>query len=43
MATTTENLYTGDGSTDLFSFTFPYISVGDVYVSIDGADLTQTT
>ena len=43
MATTTENLYTGDGSTDLFSFTFPYISVGDVYVSIDGANLTQTT
>ena len=43
MATTTENLYTGDGSTDLFSFTFPYISVGDVYVSIDGANLTQLT
>ena len=43
MATTTENLYTGDGSTDLFSFTFPYISVGDVNVSIGGTDLTVLT
>ena len=43
MAITTENLYTGDGTSVLFSFTFPYIAVTDVYVSVDGTDLTLTT
>ena len=40
---TTENLYTGDGSTVLYSFTFPYLEEGDVYVSVDGTDLTTQT
>jgi len=43
MATTTENNYVGNGSTTLYSFTFPYIEVSDVYVSIDGVDQTITT
>ncbi len=37
---TTENLYTGDGSTVLFNFTFPYIDETDVYVSLDGTATT---
>ena len=36
MAITTENIYTGDGSTRLYSFTFPYIDERDVRVSFDG-------
>ena len=40
MASTTENLYTGDGSTVLFNFTFPYIDETDVYVSLDGTATT---
>ena len=36
----TENLYTGDGSTVLFSFTFPYLATTDVKVSLDGSDTT---
>ena len=40
---TTQNTYTGDGSTVLFSFTFPYIDQQDVYVSVDGVDLSLTT
>lgn len=43
MAITIENNYEGDGSTVLFSFTFPYIDREDVYVSIDGADTTEYT
>ena len=43
MAVTTENTYVGDGSTVLFSFTFPYIEVRDVYVSLDGVDQTLLT
>ena len=43
MATTTENLYVGDGSTVLYSFTFPYIDASDIYVSVDDVDLTRTT
>ena len=43
MASTTENLYVGDGSTVLYSFTFPYIEVQDIYVSVDGTDLTVLT
>ena len=37
---TTENLFTGDGSTVLFNFTFPYIDETDVYVSLDGTATT---
>ena len=37
---TTENLYTGDGSTVLFSFTFPYIEATDVKASLDDVDTT---
>ena len=40
MTATIENIYTGDGSTTLFSFTFPYIETDDVKVSLDGADIT---
>lgn len=43
MASTTENIYVGDGSTVLYSFTFPYIEARDVYVSIDGTDLSVLT
>ena len=43
MATTTENLYVGDGSTVLYSLTFPYIDANDVYISVDGVDLVRTT
>lgn len=32
---TIQNLYTGDGSTVLFSFTFPYIEEDDIKVSLD--------
>jgi hypothetical protein len=38
---TTSNTYTGDGSTTLFSFTFPYISTSDVKVQLDGTASTQ--
>lgn len=37
---TTENLYVGNGSTVLYSFTFPYIESDDIYITLDG---TQTT
>ena len=37
---TTENTYTGDGSTVLYNFTFPYIDETDVYVSLDGTATT---
>ena len=37
---TIENLYVGDGSTVLYSFTFPYIEETDVKVSLDGVDTT---
>lgn len=36
-----ENTYVGDGSTVLYSFTFPYISEADVRVSLDGVDTTE--
>jgi hypothetical protein len=39
----TENIYTGDGSTVLFSFTFPYLNEADIKVSLDGADTTAYT
>ena len=38
-----QNTYTGDGSTVLFSFTFPYIEESDVYVSVDDVVQTITT
>ena len=39
---TIENLYTGDGSTVLFSFTFEYIEEVDVEVSIDSVTIATT-
>lgn len=36
----TQNTYTGDGSTVLFSFTFPYIATTDIKVSVDGTTTT---
>lgn len=39
----TFNQYTGDGTTVLFSFTFPYISEADVKASIDGVVSVPTT
>ena len=38
MAFTTENTFTGDGSTTDFSFTFPYINESDVKVTITDAN-----
>jgi len=35
---TTQNTYTGDNSTTLFSFTFPYLEESDVKVSLDAVD-----
>ena len=37
----TENRYTGDGSTTNYSFSFPYISVTDVKVTLDDVLTTQ--
>lgn len=39
----TFNQYTGDGTTVLYSFTFPYISEDDVKASVDGTVLQPTT
>jgi hypothetical protein len=39
----TENIYTGDGSTVLFSFTFPYLDTSNIKVSLAGADTTAYT
>ena len=39
----TQNTYTGDGSTVLFSFTFPYIETTDIEVRLDGALETNFT
>jgi len=39
----TESNYTGNGSTTLFTFTFPYISTSDVKVSLDGVASTAFT
>nr|AKH48893.1 tail tubular protein B [uncultured marine virus] len=44
MATPTpENNYVGDGSTVLYSFTFPYISTEDIEVTLDGVLTTEYT
>ena len=40
---TTQNTYTGDDSTTLYSFTFPYIKEDDIKVSLDGVDTNQYT
>ena len=39
----TENQYTGNGSTVLYSFTFPYLEVADIKVSLDGSLTTGYT
>ena len=37
---TTQNLYTGNGSTTSFTFTFEYLNTTDIKVSLDGVDTT---
>lgn len=37
----TQNTYTGDGSTVLFSFTFPYLETTDIKVTLDGSITTE--
>jgi hypothetical protein len=39
----TQNKYTGNGSTKLFSFTFPYINEEDVKVTLDAVNTTEYT
>lgn len=39
----TQNTYTGNGSTVLFSFTFPYLETTDVKVSLNGTVTTAYT
>ena len=41
MAVTIENNYVGDGSTVLYSFTFPYIKKGDVKCRLNGIRTTE--
>lgn len=43
MASIIENLYVGDGTTVLYSFTFPYINEEDVKVSLNQLDTTAFT
>jgi len=43
MSTTTENTYVSNGSTVLYSFTFPYINEADVKVSLNQLDTTAFT
>ena len=40
---TTQNTYTGNGTTVLYSFTFPYLSTSDIYVSLNGTLTTAYT
>ena len=40
---TTQNTYTGNGSTTNYSFTFPYIQQADVKASLDGTPTTAFT
>jgi len=40
---TTQNTYTGDGTTVLFSFTFPYLKTTDIKVSLGGSITTAYT
>ena len=37
----TQNTYTGDGATVLFSFTFPYLETSDIKVSVNGTITTE--
>jgi hypothetical protein len=39
----TENQYTGNGSTVLYSFTFPYLETTDIKVSLNGTVTTAYT
>jgi hypothetical protein len=39
----TQNTYTGDGVTVLFSFTFPYLETTDIKVSLNGVNTTAYT
>ena len=39
----TENKYTGNGSTVLYSFTFPYLEEADIKVNLDGSPTTEYT
>ena len=39
----TENQYTGNGSTVLYSFTFPYLKTADIKVSLNGTVTTAYT
>ena len=39
----TQNQYTGNGSTVLYSFTFPYLATTDVKVKLDGVTQATTT
>ncbi len=43
MAYTIENNYTGNNTTTLYSFTFPYLDTTDIKVSLDQVDQTLTT
>ena len=43
MTVITSNTYTGDGTTSLFSVSFPYIEESDVSVSVGGVSQTLTT
>lgn len=38
----TEDLHEGDGSTTIFQFTFPYLTVAEVFVSVNGVDVPFT-
>ncbi len=40
---TTENRYVGDGTSVLYSFTFPYLETTDIYVSLDSVLTTEYT
>ena len=40
---TTQNTFTGDGSTTAYSFTFEYLKAADVKVSLDAVDTTAFT
>ena len=39
----TQNTYTGNGSTVLYSFTFPYLATTDIKVSVNGTNTTAYT
>tara|TARA_R100001463_G_scaffold12058_2_gene33271 strand:+ start:3594 stop:4985 length:1392 start_codon:yes stop_codon:yes gene_type:complete len=40
---TTQNTYTGNGSTTAYSFTFPYLETTDIKVSLNAVDTTAYT